>query len=151
MDAFSQPTVAAACSALSSKAQSTALAIQLGLPTEIRAQDALQKQLSSLSARLQQFANHASQLGHCVADAVVVDQAVGDVFALSLIKCQDGLGIMTAGLDSTNAGADGKLSRELITSYDGFIAAYSRLFVLGTQLLIMWVFASGNLAGYLLV
>jgi hypothetical protein len=139
MDPFSQPAAAAAYSALSSKAQSAALKIQLGLPTEARARDGHQKQLSSLSIRLQQFAHQASQLGHCVADSAVVHQPFGDVLALSLTKCQDGLGMVTTGLASTEPGADVKLGRELIAGYDGFVAAYTRLFVLGTQLLIMWV------------
>jgi hypothetical protein len=47
--------------------------------------------------------------------------------------------MVTTGLASTEPGADVKLGRELIAGYDGFVAAYTRLFVLGTQLLIMWV------------
>jgi hypothetical protein len=135
----SQAAAVSAYSALASDAASTALAIQRGLPTEVRPQGALQKQLSSLSIRLQQFAHHASQLSYCVANTAVVHQPLGTILGLSHTKCHDGLGILTASWDSTGTDGDGKRRGALIAGYDDFVAAYSRLFVLGTQLLLMWV------------
>lgn len=144
MDLFSQPTAAATCSALSKKAQQTAARIQLTLPT-LDAQDAAhQKQLSSFSTQLQQLAHHAHQLGQCVADATVVHPHLGETLVLNLTQCRDGLGMVTDSLERTvteaGAAATGRpLCREPVVCYGGFVAAYSRLFVLGTQLLIMWV------------
>lgn len=141
MDPFSQPSASATCSALSDKAQLMAAQIQLGF-LKIDIQDDVQRQLFTLSTRLQQLAHHADQLGHCVADAAVVHRPFGDTLALGLAKCQEGLSTVDYSLNSLERGADRPLCQELIAGHESFVAAYSRLFILGTQLLIMWVSAS---------
>ena len=136
MDHFSQSSTAAACSALSSAAQGTATKIQDLVEVGAVAEDALQKQLSLLAARLRQFRQHVGQLGHCVADASTVHPQLGDMLKSSLTECQTALKSVSTKLDlDPGSGGVG----DTITRSEVFVMAYMRLFALGTQLLIMWV------------
>jgi hypothetical protein len=135
MEHFSQASAAAACSGLSRSAQSTAAKIQATTAAGAVRDIALQDELSFLSARLQQFRLHADQLGHCVADANVVHRQLGDTLISTLVECQNALGTVSARLEPGSGGLDSNA----LAHHEAFVAAHSRFFVLGTQLLTMWV------------
>ncbi|KAK4152689.1 hypothetical protein C8A00DRAFT_16038 [Chaetomidium leptoderma] len=130
---FSQPSAAASCSALSGTAQSTTAKIQELISAGAVAEDTLGRQLSFLSSRVQQFRQHVDQLGHCIADASVVHPQLGDVLKSSLAECQNALGTVSNKLEPGSGG----LSADAIACDQTLMAAYLRLFVLATQLLIM--------------
>ena len=137
MDHFSQSSAASACSALSSAAQGTATKIQGLVEVGAVAEDALQKQLSLLAARLRQFRQHVGQLGHCVSDASTVHPQLGDMLKSSLAECQNALeSVSTKLVLDTGPGGVGA---DTVTRSEVFVMAYMRLFALGTQLLIMRV------------
>ncbi len=137
MDHFSQSSAASVCSALSSTAQGTASRIQELVEAGAVAEDALQKQLSLLAARLRQFRQHVGQLGHCVFDASTVHPQLGDMLTSSLAECQATLETVSTKLDSDPV--SGGVGADTITRSEVFVMAYMRLFALGTQLLIMRV------------
>jgi hypothetical protein len=135
MGTFSATNATAACSALSKTAQSAAAKIETVLSAEDVGDDALRKQLSGISARLELFRHHAEQLGRCIADAPAVHPELGDSLTWILADSSKALESVAERLAPGTGGLDG----EAISLFDEFVAKCSRFFVLGSQLLIMWV------------
>ncbi|KAK4234257.1 hypothetical protein C8A03DRAFT_37982 [Achaetomium macrosporum] len=133
MGTFSRTSATTSCSALSRTAQSTAAKIQSVLSTGDVGDDALRKQLSVASARLELFRHHADQLGRCVADAPAVDLQLGDSLTWILADCSNALQSVADRLEPGTGGLDG----DAVFLFENFVAACSRFFVLGSQLLIM--------------
>jgi hypothetical protein len=135
MDDFSKSIAATTSSALSGEAQATAAKIQKAVTAGVVGDGALQARLSGLSARLQVFRLHADQLSRCIADAPVVHPNLGDVLKSSLAESAHALRTVTGRLEP---GSD-SLDSHAVSAFEALLAAYTRLFVLGTQLLTMWV------------
>jgi hypothetical protein len=125
-------------SALSTTAQSTATEILELLAAHVVTDEALERRLSVLVAKLQLFRQHADQLGYCYADAPVVHRQLREVVESGLaesLQVLASLGILAARWK----GGSGGIGEDAVALFDTFVAAYSRLFALGTQLLSMCV------------
>ena len=140
MAQFSQASATATCSGLSVTAQSTSAKIQQLLATGAVPDEALQKQLSVLAARLRTFRQHVAQLGRCIADTPVVHHQLGDVLKSALPECQTALESVPGRL----APGSGGLTEDAIACYETLVMAYVRFWVLATQLLIMCVFPAAQ-------
>ncbi|KAK3309373.1 uncharacterized protein B0T15DRAFT_570167 [Chaetomium strumarium] len=133
MGTFSRASASASCSALSKTAQSAAAKIETVLSSGDVGDDALRKQLSVMSARLELFRHHAEQLGRCIADAPVVHPELGNNLTWTLADSSNALGSIA----DTLAPGSGGLDRGALSLFENLVAACSRFFVLGSQLLIM--------------
>lgn len=94
---------------------------------------ALQQRLSVLSARLQQFGQHADQLGQCAADAPAMHPRLRQGLESALTGCQAALPVAVDCLASSTGG----LIPDVLPCYEEFVTSHLRLFIFAAQILTM--------------
>ncbi|KAK3904271.1 hypothetical protein C8A05DRAFT_13832 [Staphylotrichum tortipilum] len=100
------------------------------LGREAAIEDAVQAQMAGFLRKLREFRQHTDQLGSCFAAAPVAHPALGDVLLSAVSRCHDSMASVEASIIAGQAA-------EAFACYEALVATHIRLFILGTQLLIM--------------
>ncbi|KAK3693439.1 hypothetical protein B0T22DRAFT_449816, partial [Podospora appendiculata] len=137
MSAFSATAAAASCAALSQQAQSTAFAIDALLLHNTPEAPASQR-LAFLSTKLQQFHQHAEQLGDClVASPSIASDKLQTVLARVLPECEKASAIVTDQVKRVSAADLPVQAVDLaaVSAYEELLVTFSRVFIFATQIL----------------
>ncbi|KAK3335261.1 hypothetical protein B0T19DRAFT_405930 [Cercophora scortea] len=138
MSTFSAPAAAASCAALSQQAQSTAFAIDALLLHNNTPDAPASQRLAFLSTKLQQFHQHAEQLGDCLAASPsIASDKLQTVLARALPECKKASTIVTDQVKRVSAADLPVQAVDLaaVSAYEELLVAFSRVFIFATQIL----------------
>ncbi len=126
------PYAAATCEALSTTMGHLASTItcKFGPESESGVEEVVQVQQARFTHKLRELRQHTDQLGSCFAEADVVHPDLGNALQTAVSLCHDSM--VGFPLKVTSAEAP-----EFFARYDALVDTHVRLFILGTQLLIM--------------
>lgn len=124
------PYAAASCEALSTTAGKLASTIIGHSGPESSIEHAVQVQQARFLPRLREFRQHTDQLGSCFAEAKAIHPDLGNVLQSAVSQCHDSIVGFPVSITAAQAA-------DFFTRYEALVDTHVRLFILGTQLLIM--------------
>jgi hypothetical protein len=136
MNGFSIASLASTCSAISHRALSTAVEIDELRKASPSSDDAPgPKQLAFLATKLQQFRQHVDILQECLGTSSVISPKLQDIVAQSLKQCGAASAVVEKQVKRLHPQSLSRVNLDTVSVFVNLLVAYSRVFILTSQLL----------------
>lgn len=142
MDGTSTDALVAFCSCLAQSAHSTRAKIRKMTEND-QLDESTGKPLQFLAIKLAQFEHHVDQLQTCLTEASTISPGLHDLVASPLPTCSNAATILTQQMEDLGPDKVGQTAGlETIRKYQELINAHQGIFILATQLLVVYVLKS---------